>query len=105
MIHNNQYLCKKDTQTRIIQQQNVSVLKCLDCLQSAFSLKIHLVLIAALPLASLGFACSNFAKKNKRLLAVYKMLHFKLTHLSHLMLEARQGALDTFQIIKVKFRK
>ena len=25
---------------------------------------------AALPLACLGFACSNFAKKNKRLLAV-----------------------------------
>ena len=67
-----------------------------DCLQSSFSLKIRLVLIssstianndviititywlrprfsrlAALPLASLGFACSNFAKKkNKRLLAV-----------------------------------
>ena len=83
----------------------------LDCLQSAFSLKIRLVFIsssaipnhdvmyilqrrdekrrslifssrafirprfsqlAAWPLASLGFACSNrFAKKNKRLLAVY----------------------------------
>ena len=49
---------------------------CLDCLQSAFSLKIRLVLmssssaiantrfsqLAALPLAFLGFACSNFAK-------------------------------------------
>ena len=65
----------------------------LDCLQSAFSLKIRLVLIssssivnrdviitirdprfsrlAALPLVCLGFACSNFAKKSKRLLAVY----------------------------------
>ena len=65
----------------------------LDCLQSAFSLKIRLVLIssssianhdviitirdprfsrlAALPLVCLGFACSDFAKKNKRLLAVY----------------------------------
>ena len=73
----------------------------LDCLQSAFSLKIRLVLIsssatanhdvtitirvsyfvfsglrprysrvAALPLVCLGFACSNFAKKSKRLLAV-----------------------------------
>ena len=64
----------------------------IDCLQSAFSLKIGLVLISssaianhdviitirdwaqlsflALPLASLGFASSNFAKKNKRLLAV-----------------------------------
>ena len=55
----------------------------LDCLQSAFSLKIRLVLDlvqrdckprfsrqAASPLACLGFACSNFAKKNKRLLAV-----------------------------------
>ena len=68
----------------------------LDCLQSAFSLKICLVLtsssaianndviitirdyalvsrgsrLAALPLPCLGFACSNFAKKNKRLLAV-----------------------------------
>ena len=43
-----------------------------DCLQSAFSLKIRLVLIlSSAPLACLGFACSNFAKKNKRLLAVY----------------------------------
>ena len=68
----------------------------LDCLQSAFSLKIRPVLIsssaiayhdviiyfffsglrprfswqAASPLARLGFACGNFAKKNKRLLAV-----------------------------------
>jgi len=78
----------------------------LDCLQSAFSLKIRLVLISssavpnhdviitetrrektvsyyfflglrprfsrfpASPLACLGFACGNFAKKNKRLLAV-----------------------------------
>ena len=43
-----------------------------DCLQSAFSLKIRLVLIlSGAPLACLGFACSNFAKKNKRLLAVY----------------------------------
>ena len=53
-----------------------------DCLQSAFSLKIRPVLIsssaianhdtrqAASPLACLGLACSNFAKKNKRLLAV-----------------------------------
>ena len=41
-----------------------------DCLQSVFSLKIRLVLLAASPLASLGFPCSNFAKKNKRLLAV-----------------------------------
>ena len=30
--------------------------------------------LAALPLACLGFACSNFAKKNKRLLAVYLQL-------------------------------
>ena len=66
--------------------------KPVDCLQSAFSLKIRLVLDliqrdckprcyyialrprfswqAASPLACLGFACSNFAKKNKRLLAV-----------------------------------
>ena len=29
--------------------------------------------LAALPLACFGFACSNFAKKNKRLLAVYNM--------------------------------
>ena len=67
----------------------------IDCLQSAFSLKIRLVLDLiqrdckprcyyigietrrsrfsrqeASPLACLGFACSNFAKKNKRLLAV-----------------------------------
>ena len=73
----------------------------LDCLHSAFSLKIRQVLISAsaianhdvmlegigtrqektfssracalvyrAPLACLGFACSNFARKNKRLLAV-----------------------------------
>ena len=43
-----------------------------DCLQSAFSLKIRLVLISSsTSLACLGFACSNFAKKNKTLLAVY----------------------------------
>ena len=72
----------------------------LDCLKSVFSLKIRLVLIsssaianhdviittrdsyfffsgfntpsflAAFPLVSLGFASSNFAKKNKRLTAV-----------------------------------
>ena len=67
-----------------------------DCLQSVFSLKIRLDFIsssvianrdviitiatlglrprflwlAALPLACLGFACNNFAKKNKSLLAV-----------------------------------
>ena len=54
------------------------------CLQSAFSLKICLVLDLiqrdckplcfsrqpASPLACVGIACSNFAKKNKRLLAV-----------------------------------
>ena len=86
----------------------LSVLQCLRNRQSAFSLKIRLVLIssnatanhdvvitirywdqtrkdgllffllgltpsflAASPLACLGFACSNFAKKNKRLLAVF----------------------------------
>ena len=56
----------------------------IDCLQSAFSLKIRLVLISSsaianhdvvswlnLPLTCLGFACSNLATKNKRLLAVY----------------------------------
>ena len=67
----------------------------LDCLQSAFSLKICLVLTSSSaianndviitirdyalvsrgsPLACLGFACSNFAKKNKSLLAVYPNL-------------------------------
>ena len=30
---------------------------------------------AALPLVCLGFSCSNFAKKNKRLLAVYSLFH------------------------------
>ena len=74
-------------------------IKLLDCLQSAFFLKIRLVLISSSAianhdvirrektsyfflsglrpcfsrLASLGFACSNFAKKTKRLLAVYKI--------------------------------
>ena len=52
----------------------------LDCLQSAFSLKIRLVLRSfsstiANPrfsrLAALPLTCSNFAKKNKRLFAVY----------------------------------
>ena len=56
----------------------------IDWLQSAFSLKIRLVLISSsaianhdvvsrlnLPLTCLGFECSNLAKKNKRLLAVY----------------------------------
>ena len=61
----------------------------LDCLQSAFSLKIPLVPISAsalanydvtlrsrlLRLACLGFACSNFAKKNKRLLAFYNFMY------------------------------
>ena len=48
----------------------------LDCLQSAFSLKISLAHITAHATANddvtrLGFACSNFAKKSKRLLLVY----------------------------------
>ena len=44
----------------------------IDCLQSAFSLKIHLVLISASAIANHDvFSCSNFAKENKRLLAVY----------------------------------
>ena len=33
---------------------------------------------AASPLASLGFACGNFAKKNKRLLTVYASVTFKM---------------------------
>ena len=52
----------------------------LDCLQSAFSLKIRLVLRSSSSaianprfsrLAALPLTCSNFAKKNKRLFAVY----------------------------------
>ena len=31
-------------------------------------------LLSASPLASLGVSCSNFAKKNERLLTVYYML-------------------------------
>ena len=58
----------------------------LNYLQSAFSLKIRLVLISATTLTLLGFACSNFAKKNNRLLAVKdifengdsSILHFSL---------------------------
>ena len=92
--------------------------KLLDCLQSSFSFKILLVLslqaplqtttlcynkglgrdffllvltpsfIAASPLACLGFACSNFAKKNKRLLAVYKLQvrPFEIIYLRNLVL-------------------
>ena len=45
-----------------------------DCLQSAVSLKIRLVLISASAIANrdvmLLYSCSNFAKKNKRPLAV-----------------------------------
>ena len=61
----------------------------LDCLQSFFSLKIPLVPISAsaianhdvtlrshlLRLTCLGFARSNFAKKNKRLLAFYNFMY------------------------------
>ena len=48
----------------------------LDCLQSSSSLTISLALITARVTANndatrLGFACSNFAKKSKRLLLVY----------------------------------
>ena len=66
----------------------------LDCLQSAFSLEIRLVLISSSAIANhdvisrgsrlnsqltcLGFACSNLAKKNKRLLAVYRGTDFSV---------------------------
>ena len=54
-------------------QRNISLRMLIDCLQSAFSLKIRLVLISSSAIANhdaiyngcLGFAGSNFAKKNK----------------------------------------
>ena len=52
----------------------------LDCLQSPFSLKIRLVLDLIqrdCKPACLGFARCNFAKKNKRLLAVYCLWTFE----------------------------
>ena len=70
--------------TVLQRMREAKIKRIIDCLQSAFSLKICLVLDLiqrdckplcfsrqpASPLACVGIACSNFAKKNKRLLAV-----------------------------------
>ena len=77
--------CSKKKYCKFNSQKLKSTLFNLDCLQSAFSLKILLVLISSSVIANhdviitnkglrprvFRFACSNFAKKNRRLLAVY----------------------------------
>ena len=77
--------CSKKKYCKFNSQKLKSTLFNLDCLQSAFSLKILLVLISSSVIANhdviitnkglrprvFRFACSNFAKKNRRLLGVY----------------------------------
>ena len=80
----------------------------LNYLQSAFSLKIRLVLISATTLTLLGFACSNFAKKNNRLLAVKDIFEngdSSILHFSLLFMHKRRFRVEKTKVFKIRSPK